>query len=414
MAEEQDQERHLPASQKRLDDAREHGQVPRSRELTTALLLLAAAGAFAAGGAWMMQAAGEFLGSGLRLPQGAAFETGMALRRAFDLGTQGLLMAAPLFALLFVAALLTPLLIGGWMFTFEPVLPDFSRLNPFKGLANMVAVQAWAELAKALAKVTLVGLAGFMVLVSHQAETAAYAGMAPNAALAAMGGLMTRDFLLIAAVLMAVALADVPLQLWRHARGLRMSTEEVKREGARRRMMSSVPTADVVVTNPSHYAVALAYQATSMRAPRVVAKGRDEVAAKIREIAALNGVPLLAAPPLARALYAHAEIDAEIPAAPTVLQKPGAYTGPALLGAENTVPHTIELRAGSNGHRSLGIPAMAEDGEIRSLEAMEADMIRLALGRYRGHMTEVAKRLNIGRSTLYRKMQEYGLEPRVN
>ena len=335
MAEEQDQERHLPASQKRLDDAREHGQVPRSRELTTALLLLAAAGAFAAGGAWMMQAAGEFLGSGLRLPQGAAFETGMALRRAFDLGTQGLLMAAPLFALLFVAALLTPLLIGGWMFTFEPVLPDFSRLNPFKGLANMVAVQAWAELAKALAKVTLVGLAGFMVLVSHQAETAAYAGMAPNAALAAMGGLMTRDFLLIAAVLMAVALADVPLQLWRHARGLRMSTEEVKREaresegdpqlkqrirqrqreGARRRMMSSVPTADVVVTNPSHYAVALAYQATSMRAPRVVAKGRDEVAAKIREIAALNGVPLLAAPPLARALYAHAEIDAEIPAA---------------------------------------------------------------------------------------------------
>ena len=114
-------------------------------------------------------------------------------------------------------------------------------------------------------------------------------------------------------------------------------------------------------------------------------------------------------------IAAHVEgFDAEIPAAPTVLQKPGAYTGPALLGAENTVPHTIELRAGSTGHSSLGIPAMAEDGEIRSLEAMEADMIRLALGRYRGHMTEVAKRLNIGRSTLYRKMQEYGLEPRVN
>ena len=114
-------------------------------------------------------------------------------------------------------------------------------------------------------------------------------------------------------------------------------------------------------------------------------------------------------------IAAHVQgFDAEIPAAPTVLQKPGAYTGPALLGAENTVPHTIELRAGSNGYSSLGIPAMAEDGEIRSLEAMEADMIRLALGRYRGHMTEVAKRLNIGRSTLYRKMQEYGLEPRVN
>lgn len=105
--------------------------------------------------------------------------------------------------------------------------------------------------------------------------------------------------------------------------------------------------------------------------------------------------------------------DADIPAAPTAFQKPGAYTGPALLGAENTVPLTIEVRTTGSGS-SLGIPAVAEDGEIRSLEAMEADMIRLALGRYRGHMTEVAKRLNIGRSTLYRKMQEYGLEPRAN
>ena len=113
-------------------------------------------------------------------------------------------------------------------------------------------------------------------------------------------------------------------------------------------------------------------------------------------------------------IAAHCEgFESEIPAAPSILQKAPAYTGPALLGAENTVPHTIELRGAGNGS-SLGIPAMADDGEIRSLEAMEADMIRLALGRYRGHMTEVAKRLNIGRSTLYRKMQEYGLEPRPN
>ena len=113
-------------------------------------------------------------------------------------------------------------------------------------------------------------------------------------------------------------------------------------------------------------------------------------------------------------IAAHVDgFDAEIPAAPTTLQKPLAYTGPALLGAENTVPHTIEMRSSANGS-SLGISAMAEDGEMRTLEAMEADMIRLALGRYRGHMTEVAKRLNIGRSTLYRKMQEYGLEPRAN
>ena len=113
-------------------------------------------------------------------------------------------------------------------------------------------------------------------------------------------------------------------------------------------------------------------------------------------------------------IAAHVEgFDAEIPAAPTTLQKQPAYTGPALLGAENTVPQTIEVRTTGSGF-SLGIPAVAADGEIRPLEAIEADMIRLALGRYRGHMSEVAKRLNIGRSTLYRKMQEYGLEPRPN
>ena len=104
--------------------------------------------------------------------------------------------------------------------------------------------------------------------------------------------------------------------------------------------------------------------------------------------------------------------EAEIPAAPTALQKPAAYTGPALLGAEDTIPQTLEVRAG--GASALGIAAVTESGEIRALEDIEADMIRLALGRYRGHMTEVAKRLKIGRSTLYRKMQEYGLEPRVN
>ncbi len=113
-------------------------------------------------------------------------------------------------------------------------------------------------------------------------------------------------------------------------------------------------------------------------------------------------------------IAAHVEgFEAEIPAAPTVLQKQPAYTGPALLGAEDTIPQTIAVKSGG-GNGSLGIPAISEDGEIRSLEAIEADMIRLALGRYRGHMTEVAKRLKIGRSTLYRKMQDYGLEPRPN
>jgi DNA-binding NtrC family response regulator len=110
-------------------------------------------------------------------------------------------------------------------------------------------------------------------------------------------------------------------------------------------------------------------------------------------------------------IAAHVEgFTTEIPAAPAYVDKNPAYTGPALLGAEATIPQTMEIKGGGG---ALGIPAMSGDGEIRRLEDMEADMIRLALGRYRGHMTEVAKRLNIGRSTLYRKMQEYGLEPRT-
>ena len=335
MADEQDQERHLPASQKRLDDAREHGQVPRSRELTTAVLLLASAAAFASAGPMLLDAAGDFLGKGLTVPQSAAYDTEAAWRRAGELGGRGFLVAVPLFGLLFFVALLAPLLIGGWMFTIEPAIPDFSRLDPLKGFGNLFSVQSLSELLKALAKVGLVGMVAFGVLASHQAETASYAGMAPGAAVSSMGNLITHDFLVISAALLAVAVADVPLQLWRHGRGLRMSAEEVKREAresegdpqiksqirqrqretARRRMMAAVPKADVVVTNPSHYAVALVYQAASMRAPRVVAKGRDEVAARIREVAAEHGVPLLAAPPLARALYAHAEIDSEIPPA---------------------------------------------------------------------------------------------------
>ncbi len=135
------------------------------------------------------------------------------------------------------------------------------------------------------------------------------------------------------------------------------------------------------------------------------------------ENAMFRAVVLADAPELTVAEFPQiaAQVDgfvAEIPAAPTVLQKPGAYTGPALLGAEDTVPRTIEIKD-TGTPSALGIPAITENGDVRPLTEIEADMIRLALGRYRGHMTEVAKRLGIGRSTLYRKMQEYGLEPRT-
>lgn len=335
MAEQQDTERELPASQKRLDEARERGQTPRSRELTTAALLLAGAATLTAVGPHIAQQSLDYLRGALTLTRASAFDPAIALESAGQLAWQGFMPALPVLAVLFFAALLAPLAIGGWLFSSEPLMPDFSRLNPISGLAKLVSMQSLAELGKAIGKVLLIGgVVGWLIWRDQQAFIMPLA-QSPQAAAAFVGHLITRDFVWMAAVLIAIAAVDVPLQLWQHAKGLRMSADEQKRESkeaegdpqikgklrarqreaARRRMMAAVPKADVVVTNPTHYAVALSYQGASMRAPRVVAKGADEVAARIRALAEEHGVPILEAPPLARALYKHAELEAEIPAA---------------------------------------------------------------------------------------------------
>ena len=335
MAQEQDIERELPASQKRLDEARESGQIPRSRELTTAALLLAGAAALMAAGPMLVRQTAEFVHNGLTVSRLSAFDTKIALGQAGLMGGQGLLVALPVLGALFAAALFAPLAVGGWVFSTDAIKLDFSRLNPLKGLSNLLSAHSATELGKAVAKVALIGGVLGWLIWRDQVAFVAPLGQAPGVALAAAGHIVLQDFLIMAALLLLIAAADVPLQIWQHGRGLRMSAEELKREAretegdpkikgkirarqreaARRRMMSAVPKADVVVTNPTHYAVALSYQGASMRAPKVVAKGADVVAARIREIAAAHGVPLLEAPPLARALYAHAELEAEIPAA---------------------------------------------------------------------------------------------------
>ena len=335
MAAEEDIERELPASQKRLDEARERGQAPRSRELTTALLLIAGTATLVAAGPQIAADAKTYLQVALTLPRASAFDPTIALGAMAHLFLQGFLAAAPMLLALFLAALVAPIFIGGWIFSTQALAPDFTRLNPMRGLGRIFSVQGLAELGKAIAKVILIGGTVGALIWRDQAAFLAPLGQAPGTAVADAGALIARDFLWMAAVLLAIAALDVPLQLWQHAKGLRMSRDEVKREAkesdgdpqikgkirarqrevARRRMMAAVPKADVVVTNPTHFAVALSYQGASMRAPRVVAKGADEVAARIRAIAEENGVPLLEAPPLARALYAHAELEAEIPAA---------------------------------------------------------------------------------------------------
>jgi flagellar biosynthetic protein FlhB len=302
--------------------------------LTTAVLLIAGATALIVAGPALVRDSASFLEQGLTLQRAAAFDTKVAMEQAGTLALHGALIGLPVLGVLFLAALLSQLLIGGWLFTAEPLTPDFNRLNPLKGLTNLISTQGLAELVKALFKVGLVGGAAGWVVYRDAAALVTPLTQSSTAGLGMAGTMITKDFLFFAATLILVAGADVPLQLWRHAKGLRMSLEEVKREAketegdphikgkirqrqreaARRRMMSSVPTADVVITNPTHYAVALSYQ-NGARAPKVVAKGMDDVAARIRAIAAEHGVPLLEAPPLARALYAHAELEEEIPAA---------------------------------------------------------------------------------------------------
>lgn len=335
MAEEHDQERNLPATPQRLEKAREDGKIPRSREFTSAALLLTAAAAALTGGSAM---GGWFTGlvrRGLTLDHKSAFDMPLALARAGSLAFDAVMMLLPALGLLTAVALLAPMALGGWLFTTKSLMPDFSRMSPARWAGQLFSMHGAAELVKSLAKASLIASAALLMLWTRREEALSLLAAAPSEAIPHAARLAGLGFLAAAAAMLVIAFIDVPAQLWQHHRGLRMSTEEVRREMkenegdphikqrirsqqremARRRMMSEVPKADVVVTNPTHFAVALAWDEGAMRAPRVVAKGTELVAARIRALAQEHGVPVLEAPPLARALHKHAEVGAEIPAA---------------------------------------------------------------------------------------------------
>ncbi|HTN67068.1 MAG TPA: flagellar biosynthesis protein FlhB [Burkholderiaceae bacterium] len=335
MAEDSDLEKTEPASPRRIEQAREEGDVPRSRELATCTILLAAGGGLWVFGAGVVRRLNQSLESGLGFDRAQAFDPNVLLSQVGANVSAVMLSFAPIAALLVIVALASPLLIGGWLFSAKALQPKFGKLNPLKGLSNMVSVNAAVELGKAIAKTILVGTVSWLV-ISHQIE--AMLGLSVESAKDGMqhlARLLLIGFMSIVGALVLIALIDAPFQMWRYAKKLMMTRQEVRqeskesdgdpqikakirsmqREMARRRMMSEVPTADVVVTNPTHYAVALKYADGAMRAPKVVAKGADEVAAKIRELAAANNVPMLEAPALARALHRHTELGDEIPEA---------------------------------------------------------------------------------------------------
>lgn len=333
MADDNDLDRTEPASPRRLEKAREEGQVPRSQELTTFTLLMAASGGLWVMGSLIIQKLFILLESGLQIEREIAFNPALLSPRLFQLALDGLLAIAPLLAGLVMVALVSPMLLSGWLFSSKALMPDFKRLNPATGVKRIFSSHGLVELVKAIAKAGVIGGVAAGIIWSHKQDVLDLISMSLDVSLPVMGRLIGMTFMLIVGAMLLLVVIDVPFQLWNHARQLRMSKEDLRKEAkedegdpqvkarirsmqremARRRMMAEVPKADVVVTNPTHYAVALKYQDRSMRAPKVVAKGSQLVAARIRELAAEHHIPVLEVPPLARALYHHVELESEIP-----------------------------------------------------------------------------------------------------
>ncbi len=332
MAEESDLERTEPASARRLEQAREEGQVPRSREVGAFLILIVAAAAFWLLGPWMVQRLAEIFRRGLRVDADLAREPLLMLVRLADSSIDALLTLAPLFAALIAAALLSPFFLGSWNFSPQALQPDVSRVDPLKGLARLVSWSGLAELLKAVAKASLLGGVAAWILWSERGDLFAMFAQSIPVGLSSAGHLLSFSFLAIVAAMLLIVAVDVPFQIWQYHDKLKMSRQELKQEGkelegnpeikgrirqlqreaARKRMMAAVPAADVIVTNPGHYAVALAYK-SGMQAPKVLAKGLGEIALKIRQLGAESDIPIVEAAPLARALYRHVELDQEIP-----------------------------------------------------------------------------------------------------
>lgn len=334
MAEESDLEKTEEPSGRRIEQAREQGQVPHSRELGTFLVLIVAGSAFWMMGSWFTQRSMAIFRKGFAIDSKFMHEPAQMLPRLTDISVDALFAFSPLLALLLVAALLPPFVLNAWVFAPKALVPDLNRMNPLTGFGRMFSWNSLMELGKAVLKAVLVGGVAVLLIWKERDEIFGLLAQPLEAGLAHAGNLVSFSFLILVSALVLVVAADVPFQLWQHFDKLKMSKDEVKQEmkemmgdpqvkgrirslqmqAARKRMMSAVPQANVIVTNPTHYAVALSYQA-GMSAPKVVAKGMGAIALRIRELAAEHAVPVLEAPPLARALYKHAALDSEIPAA---------------------------------------------------------------------------------------------------
>lgn len=333
MAEESFQERTEQATPKRVIEAREKGQVARSRELSTMAVLM--------GSAIGLLLVGEYIADGLKRIMSSNFSVSRS--DIFDMKTgpefllhgieNALQVITPFLFIVFTIAILSPLVIGGWNFSVEAMMFKWEKLDPIRGIKRIVSVRSLVELIKALFKFAIVLFVSILLIWLNIDKMLFLSKLDALTSISKLSLILIWAFMIISSAMIVIALIDVPFQIWDHSRNLKMTRQEVKeehkqtdgspelkrhlrerqRELTRRRMMSDVPKADVIVTNPTHYAVALKYDHEKMAAPRVVAKGKDLVAFQIRNIAQTSNIPILSAPPLSRALYFSTKVGQQIP-----------------------------------------------------------------------------------------------------
>jgi flagellar biosynthetic protein FlhB len=331
---EQGGERTEEPSQRRLDQARERGQVPRSRELTNFATMIGGSAALIAIGGALAGCLANIMRNSLGFDPRALSDPGSMMTAFGDAVSSAMVAVLPIFGVLIGAVILAAVVLGGWNFSPAALTPNFARMSPLAGLQRLFGLHGIIELGKALLKCLVIGAVCAGIVSYMFADVMSLGHMPSRAAITRGAHLIGWAFVWLSSSLALVALIDVPLQLFQFKRSLRMTRQELRDEAkesdgrpetksrirkmqqelARRRMMHKVPTADVVIVNPTHFAVALKYDPKNMRAPRVLAKGQDLVAANIRRIAEEHRVPVFESPKLARALYKSTDLDREIPA----------------------------------------------------------------------------------------------------
>ena len=333
MSEDSDQEKTEEPTSKRLDDAQKKGQIARSRELNTFVMLVTSATLFLMMGSQIGHGLITMMRSQFQLSRAILFDAHSPIVYFKQVLVDGVMLIMPFMSIMVVAAIAAPLALGGWIFSLESLAPQLDRLDPIKGIPRLFAVRGLIEMIKALLKFLLVFSVAFVLCKNILRELIGLGAEPLEQSIPHGLSLNSMSFMVLSVSLIIVVMFDVPYQLWDHSKKLKMTLQEIKdemkesegrpevkahqrrvrMEMAQNQMMTQVPKADVIVTNPTHYAIALKYDQDSNSAPRIIAKGVDLMAAQIRLLATNANVPLVASPPLARALYYSTDIDREIP-----------------------------------------------------------------------------------------------------